>query len=61
VPDEDLGSILMHNVLWRMSETPGRIKFTGRGPGADTDAVLTGQAGLSAEEVAQLREKGVVR
>lgn len=61
VPDEDLGSLLMHNVLWRMSETPGRIKFTGRRLGADTDEVLTGDAGLSAEELAQLREKGVVR
>ncbi|MGC8513289.1 MAG: CaiB/BaiF CoA transferase family protein [Acidimicrobiales bacterium] len=61
VPDDDLGSVLMHNVLWRMSQTPGRIKFPGRRHGEDTDEVLTGEAGLSAEEVEELREKGVVR
>lgn len=61
IPDDDLGSILMHNVLWRMSATPGRIRFTGRRPGADTDEVLTTIAGLSDEEVAKLRDKDVVR
>lgn len=60
VPDEDLGSILMHNVLWGMSETPGRIRFTGRRLGADTDAVLTGELGLDPESVDRLREQGVV-
>ncbi|HET9077558.1 MAG TPA: CoA transferase, partial [Acidimicrobiales bacterium] len=45
VPDEDLGSVLMHNVMWRMSDTPGRIRFSGRKPGADTDEVLTGELG----------------
>ena len=40
VDDDDLGPVLQHNVMWRMSETPGRIRFTGRALGADTDAVL---------------------
>ena len=40
VDDPDLGPMLMHNVLWRMSRTPGQIRFTGRPLGADTDAVL---------------------
>ncbi|MEE3921379.1 CoA transferase [Micromonospora sp. BRA006-A] len=30
VDDPDLGPMRMHNVMWRMSETPGRIRFTGR-------------------------------
>ncbi|HEY1824021.1 MAG TPA: CoA transferase [Trebonia sp.] len=60
VPDEDLGSILMHNVLWGMSETPGRIRFTGRRLGADTDAVLAGELGLEPEAVERLRRQGVV-
>jgi crotonobetainyl-CoA:carnitine CoA-transferase CaiB-like acyl-CoA transferase len=59
VDDPDLGPLLMHNVMWRMSETPGQIRFTGRALGADTDAVLT-EAGVSAERLAQLRENGVV-
>jgi crotonobetainyl-CoA:carnitine CoA-transferase CaiB-like acyl-CoA transferase len=59
VDDPDVGPLLMHNVMWRMSETPGEIRFTGRELGADTDAVLT-EAGISAERLAQLRENGVV-
>lgn len=60
VPDEDLGPLLMHNVLWRMSATPGRIRFTGRPLGADTDAVLVGELGYDPAEVARLRQEGVV-
>lgn len=60
VDDDDLGPMLMHNVMWRMSRTPGRIRHTGRAPGADTDTVLA-DAGLDAESIAALREKGVVR
>lgn len=59
VDDPDFGPLLMHNVMWRMSETPGQIRFTGRELGADTDAVLT-EAGVSVERLAQLRENGVV-
>ncbi len=61
VPDDELGPVLMHNVMWRMSETPGRIRHTGRPLGADTDEVLEGDLGVSPDEVRRLREKGVVR
>lgn len=61
VPDPDLGSVLMHNVMWRMSQTPGQIRFTGRALGADTDDVLTGELGYTAEQVEQLRQREVVR
>jgi crotonobetainyl-CoA:carnitine CoA-transferase CaiB-like acyl-CoA transferase len=57
--DPDLGEMRMQNLLWRMSRTPGRIRFTGRALGADTDAVLGDELGLSAEELAELRERGV--
>ncbi len=59
VEDPDLGPMRMQNLLWRMSRTPGRIRFTGRAPGADTDSVLGDELGLSAEELAALRERGV--
>jgi crotonobetainyl-CoA:carnitine CoA-transferase CaiB-like acyl-CoA transferase len=61
VDDEDLGPMLMHNVMWRMSESPGRIRFAGRSLGADTDSVLMDDLGLSVSEVEHLREVGVVR
>ena len=58
VPDADLGRVLMHNVMWRMSQTPGQIRFTGRPLGADTDAVLTGDLGYGAEQVARAARAG---
>lgn len=59
VDDDDLGPMLQHNVMWRMSRTPGAIRFTGRAHGADTDDVLT-EVGLTADEIADLRSRGVV-
>ena len=59
VTDENLGPMRMQNVLYRMAGTPGRIRFTGRALGADTDDVLEG-AGISAERIEKLRDKGVL-
>lgn len=60
VDDGDLGPLLMHNVMWRMSETPGKIRFTGRKLGADTNAVLE-EMGYSPAQVDALRSRGVIR
>jgi crotonobetainyl-CoA:carnitine CoA-transferase CaiB-like acyl-CoA transferase len=60
VQDEDLGPMRMQNVMWRMSETPGSIRSTGRALGADTDRVLLEDLGLTPEQVAGLRERGIV-
>jgi len=60
IEDDDLGELLQHNVLFRMSETPGEIRHTGRPPGADTDDVLT-DVGLDLDEIAKLRGRGIVR
>jgi crotonobetainyl-CoA:carnitine CoA-transferase CaiB-like acyl-CoA transferase len=59
VPDDELGAVRMQNVPFRLSATPGQIRFAGRAHGADTDAVLAG-LGLSTEEIAKLRAAGVV-
>ncbi|MFJ9573037.1 CaiB/BaiF CoA transferase family protein [Streptomyces bacillaris] len=59
VEDEDFGPLLMHNVMWRMSRTPGRIRHTGRALGADTDEVL-GELGLDPDRVAELRRRDAV-
>ena len=59
VPDPDLGALLQHNVLWRMSETPGSIRFTGRPLGADTDDLLD-ELGCSPEDRARLRDEHVI-
>lgn len=57
VDDPDLGPLAMHNVLFRMSETPGGIRWTGRGHGADTDELLEE---LGVGDVDALREQGIV-
>ena len=49
----------MQNVLFRMSESPGAIRWAGRPHGHDTDAVLH-DIGYSDAEIADLRERGVV-
>jgi crotonobetainyl-CoA:carnitine CoA-transferase CaiB-like acyl-CoA transferase len=60
VDDDELGRVRMQNVLFRMSETPGSIRWTGRSLGADTDAILGGELGLSAERLSSLRDRGVI-
>ncbi|WP_446041858.1 CaiB/BaiF CoA transferase family protein [Streptomyces sp. SID1121] len=59
VPDPELGPLRMQNVLFRLSETPGAIRWAGRPHGADTDAVLA-DLGLSAPEIAALRSEGTL-
>ena len=61
VDDDELGPVLQHNVMWRMSKTPGQIRFTGRAPGADTRTILVDELGLNPEELENLRTQGVVR
>jgi crotonobetainyl-CoA:carnitine CoA-transferase CaiB-like acyl-CoA transferase len=59
VEDGSLGTVRMPGMVARLSDTPGRIEFTGGAHGADTDSVL-GELGLSPEEIADLREQGAV-
>jgi len=59
VEDEDLGEVTMQNVLFRMSATPGSIKWAGRALGANTDEVL-GELGLEGNALADLRARGVI-
>ena len=60
VEDPALGEVLQHNVMWRMSDTPGRIRFPGRPLGADTDDVLT-DLGLTPDEISTLRDQEVIK
>lgn len=59
VEDEDFGTMRMNNVVWGMSRTPGSIRHTGRALGADTDEILS-EAGLTEEQLSDLRERGVI-
>ena len=57
--DPELGPLRMQNVLFRLSSTPGTIRWAGRPHGADTEEVLT-ELGLSPRELTALREEGAV-
>ena len=59
VDDDELGQVKMQNVLFRLSETPGAIRFSGRPHGHDTDEVLD-EIGITAEQRAALRERGIL-
>ncbi|MGI9667227.1 MAG: CoA transferase, partial [Acidimicrobiia bacterium] len=58
VDDDDLGPLRMQNVMWRMSDTPGEIRWSGRGIGQDNAEIL-GAYGVDADDLAELTAKGV--
>lgn len=59
VDDPELGPLRMQNVLFRLSATPGAIRWAGRPHGADTNEVLT-ELGLSPDDVTALRAEGAL-
>jgi len=60
VEDPGLGTLKMQNVMYRMSGTPGEIKWTGRPKGADSREILQSELKLTKEQIDQLIEIGVV-
>ncbi|HWB37037.1 MAG TPA: CoA transferase, partial [Rugosimonospora sp.] len=60
VDDPDFGPLRMQNVLFRLSRTPGAIRWTGRAKGADNDDVYGQLLGLTAQERARLSEENVI-
>jgi crotonobetainyl-CoA:carnitine CoA-transferase CaiB-like acyl-CoA transferase len=60
IPDDpELGRLRMQNVLFRLSATPGMIRWAGRPHGADTEAILT-ELGLTVPEIAALEAEGAL-
>lgn len=57
VEDPELGTLTMASPVVRLSDTPGRIRFTGRHLGADTREVLA-ELGRSPGEIARLEADG---
>jgi len=60
VPDAEAGSILMHNVIPRLSATPGRLRRAAPALGEHTHALLR-ILGYGDAQVADLVAQGVVR
>ena len=59
VDDPELGPIKMQNVLFRLSETPGEVKWSGPQLGEHNEEVY-GELGIDEESLKELAEKGVV-
>ena len=60
LPDEDLGRLRMQNVAFRMSATPGEVRFPGRRLGQDNRQVYCELLGLDYARLAELRARGVI-
>lgn len=58
---EVLGDVRVAGVVPKLSRTPGRLYRSGGAIGRDTRAVLQEMAGLSADEIAQLADKHIVK
>ncbi len=52
--------LLVPGIVPKLSATPGRVRSSAPGLGDDTDAVLAGM-GLTAGQITQLRERGIVQ
>ena len=59
LPDKDLGNVPMHNVIPRLSETPGGFRLPAPELGEHTEALLEEQ-GIDAADLAALIKRGVV-
>jgi len=59
-PDDEAGSVLMHNVIPRLSDTPGKLRRPAPTLGQHTREVLDA-IGYSAERIAGLAADGVVK
>jgi crotonobetainyl-CoA:carnitine CoA-transferase CaiB-like acyl-CoA transferase len=60
VDDEDLGSLRMQNVMFRLLESPGRIRFGGRRLGQDNEPVYDQWLDIDRDEIDRLRAEGVI-
>lgn len=58
-PDADIGTVKMHNVTPRLSETPGEIRKGAPNLGED-NATVFGEIGVSADDLAQLHADGTI-
>ena len=60
VEDPEIGTFPMQNVVPRLTETPGEVRWTGPALGQHNDEVYGGLLGMGKEEREKLREGGIV-
>ncbi len=60
IPDDDLGSVTVPDVVPRLSATPGMLRHSGHRVGQDTRRILGEVAALSSEEITRLEAQRVI-
>lgn len=60
VKDERIGELAIPNVVPRLSETPGKVKWLGRSLGEHNEEIYRDLLGLSDQRINELTEKGVI-
>ena len=60
IDDEDLGPLQMQNVMFRLSDSPGSIRFPGRRLGQDNEQVYGEQLGLDPALLTELEADGAI-
>jgi succinyl-CoA--D-citramalate CoA-transferase len=60
VEDPEIGPFPMQNVIPRLSETPGKVRWTGPKLGQHNAEVYKNVLGLGEEELNGLRERGII-
>jgi crotonobetainyl-CoA:carnitine CoA-transferase CaiB-like acyl-CoA transferase len=60
VDDPDLVSLKMQNVMFRLSDTPGRIQWAGRRLGQDNEDVYMRLLGVGSDRLKELAARGVI-
>ncbi len=58
--DPEAGEIVIPGVIPKLSKTPGRVKHVGPPIGNGIDSIYGDLLGMSASEIAALKEKGVI-
>lgn len=60
VPEPAVGALPQPAVIPKLSRTPGQVRHAGPALGAHTEEILTGLLGMTVEDIAALRQEGVV-
>ncbi|MDQ3386341.1 MAG: CoA transferase [Actinomycetota bacterium] len=60
VEDPEIGAFPMQNVVPRLSDTPGEVRWTGPTLGQHNEEIYGEVLGLDAEELTELQERGTI-
>ncbi len=58
-PDAEMGEVPMHDVVPRLSRTPGVLRYPAPAIGAHNDEIY-GRIGYAGARLASLRQRGVI-